>query len=492
MYHPYHLLALTLVAVIPASGYARPSLAATSSTPVTVSGLDEVCGAPQRPAVFDGTSGLLRESTAACPNQPSVEVVPGQPNSRLRRQQQRRLDRLRPAPDASDAGGEPHDAVSSEIASLKRVLALIAARLDALDKRAARLGEIANMDVAIERRQPVVLSRDELRNVQNDLQRLHLGDLRIDNSGVSYRCIANLDLFLSLAQAQYDALKRFHPEDPHIPEVDTLFDSLQQRRRLRPTISAVVRTGVAFTDMANEGDFNIAAGTGEKAGASRSVSSAVLWETAHWGNDVVDVSIRGQLGVGPIPMTYPAADDTSQLRVVQQPGLFYEAHFGFNFVKAKVSEVGIFGGGGQTRPWSREISLTDGSIQSAGRQSAYYADIGVEYRMYGLDSRVAHQDKSLLSPVLRLSGGWRWSERFGRWMNSGWANRPNRRFLRLGVDLRQVFDRRNAETEKQEAFGVRFVAQREWGTATPDVNVVLLEADISLPNLFPGAPTSVD
>jgi len=178
------------------------------------------------------------------------------------------------------------------------------------------------------------------------------------------------------------------------------------------------------------------------------------------------------------------------LRVVQQPALFYHVHFVFNFVKARVSEVGVFGGGGQTRPWSTASPIANESAAYATLQSAYHRDIGFEYRMYGVDSRIAHQDKSLLSPVLSLSGGWRWDERFGRWENSGWSTLPNRRFIRLGVDLRQVLDRRNAETEKQEAFGIRIVAQREWGTGTPNVNLVLLEADLSLSNLFSGVPSS--
>ena len=142
-------------------------------------------------------------------------------------------------------------------------------------------------------------------------------------SGLSYRRIANLDQFLSLARAKYDTLKRLHADAPHNPEVEALFHSLLQRRRLRPIVSAVVRTGVAFTDMTSEGSFNLAASPAQEAGAGRFVSSAVLWETAHWGNDAVDISIRGQLGVGPISMVYPAAEGTSQLLVVQQSGLLY-------------------------------------------------------------------------------------------------------------------------------------------------------------------------
>ena len=379
---------------------------------------------------------------------------------------------------------------TSQIAALSRILAAIATQLDTLEKRAAELRSEPNIHAEIARRQPLALR--SLSHVQDDLQRLDLGAIRLGSDGQPFRVILHLDHFLSVAHAKYDSLKAVRKDDPHIPQVDAAFDSLFQRRRLRPIISAVARTGVAFADMKAKGSFDVP--TSDDTGIDQLMSStSVLWETAHWGHGRADISIRGQVGVAPVAAPYALGNAPTQATLVrQQAALFYEAYFAVNFVKAQVSEFGVFGGGGQSRLWSPDVPVDDSApptnVLHAERRSAYYRDMGFEYRMYGVDSRIAHHDKSLLSPVLRLSVGVRWNERFFRTPHCGCKGVPNRRFLRLGVDLRQVLDRRNAESEKQETFGFRIVGQREWGGDAPDVNLVVLEVDVSLSNLFPGMP----
>jgi len=183
----------------------------------------------------------------------------------------------------------------SDIAALSRILAAIATELDALETRTTQLGARPNIHTEIDSRQPIVFSREDVQAIQTELQRLNLGQVRIGRNSRTYRLIANLDHFLSVARAKYDEIKNHHSDDPFIPQVEAAFDTLLQRRRLRPIISTALRTGVVFTDMTSEGDFT--ATMGEKMSTTgRSMSSSILWETAHWGHGKRDISIRGQFG----------------------------------------------------------------------------------------------------------------------------------------------------------------------------------------------------
>ena len=327
--------------------------------------------------------------------------------------------------------------------------------------------------------------------VRHDLVQLGLeDDAKLTSDGHAYLVINNIDDFVMRVRGRYADIASTHRD--MVRRVDLAFDSLLQRRRLRPIVSAVARAGGALVDIDNASEaFEIGNGRQEDGAGSWIDSASVLWETAHWGHRGKDIAIRGQIGVMPVAAVYTMGNGVAATRVVRrQPALFYEAHFGLNFVKAQVSEFGIFGGAGQTHLWSGSAS-GDGASEDVGvpeRRAAYYRDIGFEYRMYGVDARIAHHDKSLLSPVVRLSGGVRWNERLARPHESGWRHLANRWFLRLGVDLRQIVDRRNPESEKQETFGLRLIGQREWGSDAPEFNVVMLEADISLSNWFPGMP----
>jgi len=393
----------------------------------------------------------------------------------------------------------------SDLEALQTILTAISTKLDDLERRAAAAGAAPNLSATIDGRNPLVFSARDLRSIQTELGQLRLGDVRTGPPGGPGRMISNLDHFLAVAHTRFDELDREPANAELVEEIEAVFDALLRRRGLRPIVSAVLRTGFSFGDMTNEDGFDTAqssAGTG----VAKNVVSSVMWETAHW--DIgrrwrafrLDIGLRGQVGAMPVPVVYMGRSETEPARVVrvvrQEPAFIYDGYLEMHFVRAKVSEFGIFGGGGQTRPWtvdSGKIEHPDASDSAAvrngvaERQSAYFLDVGLEYRMYSINADVAHHDRSLLSPVVNLAGGYRRSQRFGMSKN-GKHVAVDRYFLRFGVDLRQVLRPRKVETEEQEVFGFRVSAEREWGSGAPDINRVLLEADVSLASLFPGLP----
>ena len=251
----------------------------------------------------------------------------------------------------------------------------------------------------------------------------------------------------------------------------------------------------------------------------------ILWGTKHWQDEelCVDFNLTGQIGIVPILALYSSAkvhettedkapeDKTSgasskrlemykDVFALHQSGLIYEAYFNANYNKLNNSEVSFFFGGGQTRLWDKDANAGTAQnpihaqlVENGPGLSAYRYGWGVEYKIYAQELDIVHHDKSLLSPVFSLAFGVRCDERFKTWTGlcpPTWGPHT-RRIARIGFDLRQVFDQRKIEDKgESNNFGIRLVADREWGANAPTANRLFIEADVNLSKLLMGNATS--
>ena len=236
-------------------------------------------------------------------------------------------------------------------------------------------------------------------------------------------------------------------------------------------------------------------------------------------NGPFDFSLTGQIGIVPILAAYMSAEDDDKTNHIMcdskrqssemncdvfalyQSGLIYEAHFNVNVhTTEQRSELSGFVGLGQTRLWNRDANVDSGENPSALQLvkngpglSAYRFEWGGEYRLYAQDLDIVHHDKSLLSPVFNFAFGFRLDERLRALPGLDPPNNipPMRTFARLGFDLRQIFGQRKIEDQgKTNIFGIRLVAEREWGGVFPTANRLLIEADVNLGKLLMGNATS--
>ena len=398
----------------------------------------------------------------------------------------------------------------NDVKDMSCVLVTVEAKLDDLETRVA------------DRRKPLAINMEDLRNVQKELKRLALGQRRPRG-----RFIANLDNFLVQAHVKYKALKKCKEEmkncnvrkypqySRHLDNIDKSIHALLTRRGLHRTMSAVARSGTTLVDVANDGKI----GFGESS-APLPQSFSVLLSTKHWRDEEgkVDLSLTGQIGTIPILAIYRSdngrgnadsemSDDTSTstamsngMLALHQSGLIYESQFNVNFHVPGNAEVSLFWGIGQTRLWSRaanidlpqQVSPVQLAMNGPGL-SAYRHGLGLEYKLYDQEMDIIHHNKSLLSPVFSFGGGWRWDERLralsGRSMSEGGT--PCRFYWRLGFDLRQIIWQRKVKDKgKINSYGIRLVADRESGGTVPTANRLVLELDVDLGKLLMGNATS--
>ena len=279
-------------------------------------------------------------------------------------------------------------------------------------------------------------------------------------------------------------------------------------------MSAVVRGGITFTDVAGDRQIH------SNPAATQPKSLNILLATKHWKDEEwpVDFSINGQIGNVPVLAIYRLADDNknndihvleakrktpampSNLFALHRFALIYEFHINANVHTPGGSELSFFGGLGQTRLWDRDTNIDHVQkssavklVQNGPGLSAFRVEWGAEYKLYAQELDIVHHDKSLLSPVFNFALGCRLDERLRAWPGLDRPARgiPRRTFARLGFDLWRVFGRRRVEDKgKIKSFGIRLVADREWGGNFPVANRLLIEADVNLSKLLMGTMTN--
>ena len=409
-----------------------------------------------------------------------------------------------------------------DVAALSCVLAKIPKILDKKEENFNKQGRKIGIHANIDRRAPMEFDEVELRTVADALNQLGLGQRRNDK-----RVIPNLDYFLVRAHIKYKDLKEkykdlkkiYYPDKlrqyrRHLDDIDDNIHSLLMRRGLHRPMSAVVRGGVTLVDVANDRKV-----LSESLLAPLPNAVNILLGTKHWKDEepffnLFDFSITGQIGIVPILAAYRSAKDTDKndgkmcdsnrqnsgmtcgVYALYQSGIIYEAHVNAHVSQLSNSEVSFFSGVGQTRLWDRDANVeseqlpsTLNLVKNGPGLSAYRFEWGVEYKLYTQEMDIVHHDKSLLSPVFNLAVGRRLDERLRAWADFELADsgRPWRNFARLGFDLRQVFGQRKVEDKgKINIFGIRIVAEREWGGIFPTANRLLLEADVDLGKLLMG------
>ena len=406
------------------------------------------------------------------------------------------------APDCA-AATTPEDVTARrEAGALSSVLATVATVLDKLELKMSLQDRVDGIHAEIDRREPIELDANKLKEVQNELKLLALGQRRTSEC----RIITNLDYFLVESHVKYKGLKGRADGteyERHIKDIDANIHDMLERRGLLKTMSAVLRGGIALVDVARDETVS-----GAVAATPTPKSVSVLLGTKHWGDEEgrVDFSINGQVGVFPILAAFredttagengngaseSRPTDDNKTVALHQSGLLYEAYLSANVHLTNDSEGSVFFGGGQTRLLARDANI--GTVQKpeivslvkpGPDLSAYRYEYGLEYRLYAQALDIVHHDKSLLSPVFSLAVGWRSDERFMRLGVDG--GKPHKRMYgRLGLDLRQVIGQRKVEDRgKRNSFGFRFVAEREWGRIVPAANRILLEADVDLSRLL--------
>ncbi len=408
-----------------------------------------------------------------------------------------------------------------DVRALSCVLATVAKELDKREDQVSGWDGTKGVHAEIDRRNPLKLSIKDLCNVQSELEHLALGQLRPCG-----RVIENLDYFLIRAHVKYknlknkrkcqkkDNLKENREFCRYLNDVDMSIHSLLARRGLHRTMSAVVRGGTTLTDVAS--DRQIQSGN-PLVPLPKSLN--VLLGTKHWRDEespkYFDFSITGQIGVVPVLALYSLADNNSDkdvrdtkrlppampedLCALHQSAIIYATQFNVNYNRLSNSETSVFVGLGQTRLWGREANIvtrqeprTVRLVENGPGLSAFHIEYGVEYKLYAQELDIIHHDKSLLSPVFSFAFGRRQDERLRAWPGVSLPDRgpPWRAFARLSFDLWQVFGQRKVEDKgKINTFGIRLVADREWGGIVPTANRLLLEADFNLSKLFMGNVT---
>ena len=396
-----------------------------------------------------------------------------------------------------------------QIKALSCVLATVARVLDKREKKLKKQITKIGIHADINRRAPIAFNEVDLCTVQNELKILALGQRR---NGC--RVIAHLDYFLIRSHIKYKELKKKYKElkkksypdnlrqySRHLDDIDDNIHDLLTRRGLHMTMSAVLRSGATLADVANDAEIR-----SRKPSAPLPKWLNVLLGTKHWRDEeplfIFDFSLTGQIGTVPILAIYSLDANRKRPAVpsgvfaLHQSGLIYEAQFNVNIPTTGSSELSGFGGVGQTRLWDRDANVDSRLyplVENGPGLSAYRIKWGLEYRLYAQDLDIVHHDKSLLSPVFNLVYGRRLDERLKAFpgFDLPHSKPPWRNFLRLGFDLRQVFGQRKVEDQgKINIFGIRLVAEREWGGIVPTANRLLLEADVNLGKLLMGNATS--
>ena len=172
-----------------------------------------------------------------------------------------------------------------DIKALSCVLATVATQLGKKEEKLTDLKKESGIHAEFNRREPLMLSIKDLCTVQKELKQLALGQRRIGG-----RVIANLDHFLIRAHVKYKDLKvscknlekKSCPDNviqycQHLHDIDVNIHALLTRRGLHRTMSAVVRGGANFADVAN--DRMVLSG---KPSAQLPPSVNVLLGTKHW------------------------------------------------------------------------------------------------------------------------------------------------------------------------------------------------------------------
>ena len=382
-----------------------------------------------------------------------------------------------------------------EIKALSCVLATVARVLDKREEKLKKQITKIGIHADIDRRAPIAFNEVDLCTVQKEMELLALGQRR---NGC--RVIANLDYFLIRSHVKYKKLKKKYKKlkksypdylrqySRHLVDIDVNIHDLLRRRGLHRTMSAVLRGGATLADVAS--DRKIPSG---KPFTLLPQSVNVLLSTKHWRDEEswCDFSLTGQIGIVPILAVISSPKDTDKTNVaLHESGLIYEAQFNANSQLSNSSEASLFIGAGQTRLWDRDANIDSVQLVENGvGLSAYRIGVGAEYRLYAQELDIVHHDKSLLSPVFNVALGWRWDERLRALPGLDLSGKgpPRRYFWRLGFDLRQVFGQRKVEDKgRSNIFGIRLVAEREWGGIISTSNRLLLEADVNLSKLLMG------
>ena len=348
-----------------------------------------------------------------------------------------------------------------------------------------------------------------LPDAQASLNKLKLRGVRLSGQK---RVIDNAAWVASVIHDEYKGLKDA-PKDSRsgvsrldIQDLHTNSHALLDRLNLLSVMGTVLRTGYVVADVGDDGK----EGTFETNPDSMTNAAAGIFEfeTKHFGDEespLFHVSAAGSVGLMPrLTVVRPRADSEGDTDDTTEPTPqplvgAYQSGFGFrlggrgNIQTGSRSEAGIFITGGMNRLTGDTVKLGDGddarvadTLTSRLGNWASVWEVGADFRLYDAPLWIKHDEQSgILDPVLHVAAGLRWDNRFQSHRGSldGLDAPQERQFVRVGLNLREILDRRQTAKEDAKALAFRFIVEHEWSRhrgTIPAGTMLMIEASTDL------------
>ncbi len=227
--------------------------------------------------------------------------------------------------------------------------------------------------------------------------------------------------------------------------------------------------------------------------------SRFTFESAHFGwrgEHSWDASFGTHVGFQPVLNIVQASLDGEPSAkpafvAVLQPGLVFDvggrAGLPIERISGEFSVVGSVGANRLTTDPvtfdSKKPALIATQVSDKATKSAWFSETGVELTVFDNPVRVLHAEKGLVTPVIRVAGGYRYDGRFSDVNFPSLTADPNRLYFRAMIDVNKATSKRALADPAKTfdlGFGVEYERALHASSQVPSSTRFLIRGDINV------------